>query len=92
MKKFDNCMTIDKFYQYMSHNNPDDYIVRIAYRYSILGEEYHISNEVCSIDMDGKVIWFNDWDEGQDDVKVIAWCPVDIAINAWLERNDGYGT
>ena len=92
MKNYNNYMSIDKFYKYMSNSHPDEYIVKIAYRYSIPGEEYTISNEVCSLDPDGNIIWFYDWNEGQDDVKVIAWCPVDVATNAWLERDDGYGT
>lgn len=92
MKTYDKCMTIDQFYKYISNNLCEDYIVRLAYKYSHSREDYYISNEVCSVDMSGNIIWFNDWDEGQDDIKVIAWCPVDCAFNAWLERDDGYGT
>lgn len=92
MKDYNNCMTIDQFYKYIANNRCEDYIVRLATRYSANHEEYYLSYEVCCVDEGGNVTWFNDWDEGQDDVKVIAWCPVDCAFNAWLERDDGYAT
>ena len=86
------CLDLNEFATYMKNNRCDDYIVKLAYRYSNVKEDYYISNEVMSVDMDGNIIWFNDWDEGQDDVYVIAWCSVDDAFNSWMQSEDGGGS
>lgn len=88
----DGCLELSEFAIYMKGSVPEDYIVRMAYRYSENKEDFHISNEVMSVDCDGNIIWFNDWDEGQDEVKIIAWCTVDEAFNSWMQSEDGGGS
>lgn len=55
----------------------DDYIVIISYKYSF-EKKYHTSIEVFCIDFD-KIVWFNDWYEGQEDVLVGIVVPVSQA-------------
>ena len=65
-------MTLDKFYKKIEQLNlREDLIVKIAYKYK-WEKDYTFTNEYlqyipCRDDWE----WLNDWNEGQQDVKVI---------------------
>lgn len=55
----------------------DSIIVKLAYKYK-REKEYTISNEILVWDYyRNKWVWLNDWDEGQEDVKVCEWVFLD---------------
>ena len=88
MKSPEGYMSLSEFVKYMHDNRCNDYIVKLAYRYSYSREDYYISNEVMAVNEAGDIIWFNDWDEGQDDVYIISWCTVDEAFEALMNDRD----
>lgn len=70
-------MTLDEFFSIADENST--YAVKLAYRHSS-SEEYDVSIEVCSYcvsyDFIGWV-WFNDWNEGEEDVVVMNYIDLD---------------
>lgn len=52
-----------------------EYIVRLAYKYD-WEKEYTISNECLSVGSHC-TCWFNDWNEGQTDVRVLGYVTTD---------------
>lgn len=73
-------MTLDEFFSMADETST--YAVKLAYRHSPL-EKYHVSVEVCefclSYDFTGWV-WFNDWNEGEDDVVVLNYVDLDTLM------------
>lgn len=90
MEDYNNSMTIDQFYEHVSNNIGEDYLVKIAYRLR-RKKEWFTGIEYCTVNDNGIVCWYRTFNNSFE-VKVIAWCPADVAFNAWLERDDGYGT
>lgn len=73
-------MTLDEFYDQVDAVKADRFplIVKLKYKYTH-ETEYTISNEILDY-YDDMYIWVNDWNEGQQDVEVIAWISVDDAM------------
>lgn len=55
-----------------------EFLVKLAYKYRF-EKNYHYSIECLSVGLDC-TCWFNDWDEGQDDVRVIGFVAVESEI------------
>ena len=71
-------MTLDEFfgklYNDMIH---EDLIVRLKYKYDH-EDEWTYSNEILEYFGNyGDYGWLNDWNEGQQDVEVLGYIPVD---------------
>ena len=70
-------MTLDQFYNTIKHLNLyQDLIVKLCYKYK-WEKDYTFTNEYlqyipCRDDWE----WLNDWNEGQQDVKVIGFIPI----------------
>ena len=82
-----NILTLTDWLRYMKDIRCEEYIVHMAKRYQPT-EDYHHSYEVCCVDEAGDITWFNDWDEGQEDVIILGWCTVTDAYDAWLINED----
>lgn len=73
-------MTLEEFYEQANENST--YAVKLAYRHS-RSEKYTISVEVCSYCINYDFIgwvWFNDWNEGEDDVVVLNFIDLDTLM------------
>lgn len=70
-------MTVNEFFEQADKNST--YAVKLAYRHSP-SEKYTVSVEICEYcvgyDYIGWV-WFNDWNEGEDDVVVLNYVDLD---------------
>lgn len=72
-------MKLEQFYNMADKNH--DYIVKLKYKHDC-EKEYHITNEVCSYYYEEyQWIWFNDWCEGETDIEVLDYCPVEDIFN-----------
>lgn len=73
--------TLEEFYKMVEDKEIyGDLIVRLAYKYDY-EEKYEVSNEVgCYNHQADCFDWFNDWDEGQQDVYVLGFIKVDNVI------------
>lgn len=72
-------MTLEKFFE-IADIGEGDYIVRLKYKYD-WEKEYRYSNEVVSYEFDrDSWVWLNDWCEGETDVEVVAFVPLDNVI------------
>lgn len=73
-------MTLDQFFELADINST--YAVKLAYRHSS-SDKYTVSVEVCEYclgyDYTGWV-WFNDWQEGEDDVVVLNYIDLDTLM------------
>ena len=71
-------MTLEEFFKKLYSNMVyEDIIVRLKYKYNY-EDEWTYSNEI--LEYDGNILgycWLNDWDEGQQDVVVLGYIPVD---------------
>ena len=56
------------FEKYLQGFTEGLYAVKLKYKYDFQSV-YDVSIEVFYID-DHKIIWFNDWDEGQQDIEI----------------------
>lgn len=76
-------LSLDKFFDIIG-NEPDDYVVRLAYRYH-WEEDYTISNEILEFEGDTySYVWLNDWNEEFDFVYVIGFIKVsDVIVPKW---------
>lgn len=74
-------MTLDEFYDLVDNLKVDRFplIVKLKYKY-YHETEYTVSTEILDY-YDDIYIWVNDWNEGQQDVQVIAWISSEDAIN-----------
>lgn len=81
-------MNIDEFMKFIRTQPINDYIVRLQYKYRH-EDVYTLSNVVlfCDVSNSGiQYIWAYDWDEGQEDVKVLGFIAVDAVTIPKLER------
>lgn len=68
-------MSENEFIEKIFQTHPCTYVVRIAYKYD--HEKCpHISNEILYND-EGRAVWLNDWNEGQQHVNIISWIPIE---------------
>ena len=82
-------MTLEEFFDKLYNDRVcEDIIVRLKYKYSH-EDEWTYSNEILEYDGNyscGIYCWLNDWDEGQQDVVVLGYIPVDeIKIEGVIE-------
>lgn len=76
-------MTLDELFEIL--NKPttihQDYIVKLMYKYSF-ETKYTIENQILEYDgSENEYVWLDDWNEGQDDVKVLGYIAVqDVQI------------
>ena len=76
-------MTLDELFGIL--NKPttihQDYIVKLMYKYSF-ETKYTIENQILEYDgSENEYVWLDDWNEGQDDVKVLGYIAVqDVQI------------
>lgn len=71
-------MTLIEFYEKVNTNTNiyNDYLVRIAKRYST-ADPWEISNELYLYDNEyGEHVWEYDWDEGQNYVEVLCYAEI----------------
>lgn len=66
-------MKKEVFYKYLHTFSDGLYAMRLKYKYDF-EKVYDVSIEVCEISAPN-IIWFNDWDEGQQEVEI------DIIVN-----------
>ena len=76
-------MKLEQFYNMADKTK--DYIVKLKYKHDS-ETKYTISNEVCSYYWsiypgEDQWQWFNDWCEGETDVEVLDFCPVEDIFN-----------
>lgn len=71
-------MTLKEFfYQLENYHLRNDYIVRLAYKYS-WEHEWTVQNEFLEYDGDNDCyVWLNDWDEYRSDVVVLGFICID---------------
>lgn len=72
-------MTLDKFFEIVFNNEVlnEVYIVKLKYKYE-WETEYRYSNEVGFFDVEEWTwVWYDDWCEGETDVEVVAYVPID---------------
>lgn len=70
-------LNLEQFFKRLDREPRNDYIVRLAYKYN-WEKEYTVSNEILEYDGEHDYyIWLNDWDEGQQDVKVLGYICID---------------
>lgn len=79
-------MDISKFYEYCNELSDDSFPLAVRMKYKYSNEiEYTESDEVLDIGYGSGIgrdyIWFNDWYEGQQDVKIIAWLSITDALD-----------
>lgn len=70
-------MTLEEFFSMADETST--YAVKLAYRHSS-SEKYDVSIEVCSYQISYNYIgwvWFNDWNEGEEDVVVLNYIDLD---------------
>ena len=79
-------MTIDEFNKYLQALPCiEDQIVYLRYKYD-WEHEWTYSNEILEVDFDadGYYCWFNDWNEGQQDVEILGCIAVsDINVSSF---------
>lgn len=70
-------MTLEQFFKKLDTLPRNDYIVLLAYKYD-WEKEYMVSNEILEYyGTRDEYVWLNDWNEGQQDVKVLGFINVD---------------
>ena len=71
-------MTLDEFFRIADENST--YAVKLAYRH-LPTEKYHVTVEVCEYYCAGYGhdgwVWFNDWNEGEEDIVVLNYIDLD---------------
>ena len=76
-------MSLKEFFKYLQElDTVEDRLVYIRYKYAC-DDSWTYSNEVLAVDfnVEGNYFWFNDWNEGQEDVEVLGCIPInDIAV------------
>ena len=69
-------MTLEQFFECLKSQCVTDRIVYLRYKYS-WEDEWTYSNEILEGIADGTFMWFNDWNEGQEDVEVLGFISID---------------
>ena len=73
----------DKLDTLNSHAHGSEFIVKIMYRYT--GETYIEENQIVWFDGEGNMVWLDDWWEGQQDILVLGYVPVeDISLEVMI--------
>lgn len=71
------------------YNWPGEMVARLYYKYC--GDtELHKSDEVFSVDEDGKIIWFSDWYEGQEEIVLIGFYRIEYLIDYYRRGSGTY--
>lgn len=69
-------LSLEQFFKRLDNEPRQDYIVRLAYKYD-WEDKYIIDNELLEYDgCHDDYVWLNDWDEGQQDVKVLGYISI----------------
>ena len=71
-----------------SHGHGSEFIIKIAYRY--IGEKGYIEeNQIVWFDSEDHMLWLDDWWEGQQDIMVLGYVPVeDIELGVMIHGGD----
>lgn len=69
-------LTLIEFYKRIEGQPVEDLIVKLKYKYSH-EKEWNYSYEILTRSSPTSSEWLNDWDEGQEEVFVLGWLPVD---------------
>ena len=70
-------MILDEFFKKLySDAIYEDLIVRLKYKYTH-EDKWIYSNEILEYNANYGYMWLNDWNEGQQDVVVVGFVPVD---------------
>lgn len=82
-------MTLDEFFGKLYTNMIyEDLIVRLKYKYNH-EDKWIYSNEVLEYNSNYGYIWLNDWNEGQQDVVVLGYIPVDeVKVHTQLMKKE----
>lgn len=80
-------MSQQEFSEFMRNQCVQDYVVRIRLKYDCETEWTYI-NELLLVDDDCKYMWFNDWHEGQQQVEILGYIPVDEISDFYLFRKE----
>jgi len=81
-------MTLDEFMKFIRTQPIDDYIVRIQYKYNH-EDNYTYTNEYlyAYISTSGiNYIWIDDWYEGQEDVTIIGFIPIEAVTIPKIDK------
>ena len=79
LTKDENTMSLDELFKILDTlpHIKTPLIVRLQYKYDF-EKEYTESNEILEFDTNiNDWVWLNDWDEGQNDIRVMWWVAVD---------------
>ena len=69
-------MTVDEMFNELDGKARDTYIVTLKYKYDF-EENYIIENHILEYDcFDDSYVWLNDWYEGQTNVEVLGYMPL----------------
>lgn len=74
-------MPLEDFFNMLNDMPIEPYIVTLEYKYDH-EDTYTIENQILDVDVSGDYVWLNDWNEGQEDVKVFGF----IALSNVLTR------
>lgn len=59
-----------------SHGHGTEFIAKLAYCYP--GEKRYIEeNQIMWFDSDGRMVWLDDWWEGQQNIMILGYVPLD---------------
>lgn len=73
--------SIEEFFRYMKDNNLFEVIVNMRYKYSYENSYIYSKEYVCYNSDYDTFEWLNDWYEGQTDVDVLGYIPIDSITN-----------
>jgi len=65
-------MTLTEFWEYLEKQPIQTYIVGIELKYDFK-KDYRRINEILSVDSNCDYVWGSDWNEGEEDVRIV-WC------------------
>ena len=72
----ESIMDLTELYRKLRLEPYTDYIVRIRYRY-LFEDKWTYDNSILTYDIETDTFtWLDDWNEGQEDVEVLGYCPV----------------
>ena len=74
----------DKLDVLNSHGHGSEFIVKIMYRYT--GENVYMEeNQIVWFDSENHMVWLDDWWEGQQDILIVGYIPVeDIEVGVMI--------
>lgn len=81
-------MTQPEFDEWLARQTYEDRIVSIRYKYKF-EKEWSYSNELLLCTGSGNYAWYNDWNEGQENVEILGCLSIaEVLIPTFKEHED----